>query len=241
MRTVIAILLLIVIDEASAEESWSQFRGPLGNGHSEASHGPAEWDEATNIRWKASIPGTAWSSPVFNESLIWMTTAEVFELSDEQQEAIRKASYKDHVVSKQLVIVDKVRLRAVAIDAQTAELIHDVALFTVDRPTAIHELNSYASPTVVSDNGIATCLDALSGERHWRERLGGNFCASPIYVAGNLYFGNCEGQTTVVAAGSTYNELSKNELDGVIAASPVVLGEDLLIRTDSHLYRISDR
>ena len=62
---------------------------------------------------------------------------------------------------------------------------------------------------VVSDNGIATCLNALSGEKHWRERLGGNFCASPIYVAGNLYFGNREGQTTVVAAGSTYHELSK--------------------------------
>lgn len=32
---------------------------------------------------------------------------------------------------------------------------------------------------LVSDNGIATCLDAVSGEQHWQERIGGNFSASP--------------------------------------------------------------
>ena len=31
----------------------------------------------------------------------------------------------------------------------------------------------------VSDNGVATCLDARTGKQHWTERLGGGFSASP--------------------------------------------------------------
>ena len=34
---------------------------------------------------------------------------------------------------------------------------------------------------MVSDNGVASCLNALSGEPYWTERLGGNFSASPIH------------------------------------------------------------
>ena len=52
---------------------------------------------------------------------------------------------------------------------------------------------------VVSDNGIGTCLDARTGETHWRERLGGTFSASPVYADGRIYFLNEDGQTTVVA------------------------------------------
>jgi outer membrane protein assembly factor BamB len=40
---------------------------------------------------------------------------------------------------------------------------------------------------VVSDNGIGTCLDARTGATHWRERLGGNFSASPVYADGRIY------------------------------------------------------
>ena len=57
---------------------------------------------------------------------------------------------------------------------------------------------------VVSDNGIATCLDARTGAIHWRERLGGNFSASPVYADGRIYFLNEDGETTVIAPGSSF-------------------------------------
>ena len=41
---------------------------------------------------------------------------------------------------------------------------------------------------MISDQGIATCLDALTGAELWKQRLGGNFSASPILAQGRIYF-----------------------------------------------------
>lgn len=92
----------------------------------------------------------------------------------------------------------------------------------------------------VNDDGIATCLDALTGEEHWRERLGGKFRASPIEVQGRIYFNSEEGKTTVVAAGKEFRVLSTNELDGILMASIAVSDGALYLRSDKHLYRIDE-
>src|SRR5262249_44197193 len=34
---------------------------------------------------------------------------------------------------------------------------------------------------LVSDKGIATCVDARTGQEHWQERIGGSFSASPLF------------------------------------------------------------
>lgn len=91
---------------------------------------------------------------------------------------------------------------------------------------------------IVSDLGVATCLDAQTGETHWRERLGGNFSASPVFADGRIYFQNEEGVTTVVAPGTEYRELVTNRLDGATLASMAVADGSLFIRTHDHLYRI---
>jgi outer membrane protein assembly factor BamB len=91
---------------------------------------------------------------------------------------------------------------------------------------------------VVSDIGIATCLDATTGAVHWMQRLGGNYSASPIYADGRVYFLNEEGTATVIAPGRAFQVLARNTLDGATLASIGVSGGSLFIRTDSHLYRI---
>jgi outer membrane protein assembly factor BamB len=91
---------------------------------------------------------------------------------------------------------------------------------------------------MVSDNGIATCLDALSGEILWTERLGGNFSSSPIYADGKIYVGNREGVTFVLRPGRQFQLLAKNALDGQIMATPAALEHALYLRTDQALYRI---
>lgn len=90
----------------------------------------------------------------------------------------------------------------------------------------------------VSDAGVASCLDATSGELHWRKRLGGRYLASPTYAAGRLYFINDEGTTTVLRAGKSFEKLAENSLPGPVVASPAFLDQSILLRTDSHLYRI---
>jgi len=93
---------------------------------------------------------------------------------------------------------------------------------------------------VVSDGGVASCFEASTGDELWRKRMGGKYSASPLYVDGRLYFCNHEGVTTVLAPSEEYQELAQNELEGQLMASPVAVERDLLLRSDTHLYRIGD-
>ena len=92
---------------------------------------------------------------------------------------------------------------------------------------------------VVSDTGILTCVDAVTGDIEWRDRLRGNYSASPIFADGRIYFQSEEGFTTIIRPGLEYHELARNELDGSALASPAVAEGSIFIRTDTHLYRIT--
>ena len=94
---------------------------------------------------------------------------------------------------------------------------------------------------MVTDFGIGTCVDALTGAVRWQRRLGGNHSASPVFAGGRLYFQNEEGVTTVVAPGTEFRVLARNRLDGATLASMAVADGALFIRTDTHLYRIEER
>jgi outer membrane protein assembly factor BamB len=89
---------------------------------------------------------------------------------------------------------------------------------------------------MVSDSGIASCLDARNGKEYWRERLGGNYSASPIFADGRIYYLSEEAETTVIAPGRQYRVLATNQLDGRALASMAVSGDSILLRTDTHLY-----
>lgn len=91
---------------------------------------------------------------------------------------------------------------------------------------------------MISDRGIATCMDVRSGKIHWKERLGGNFSSSPILGAGRIYVSNEEGATFVLRPGTTYKVLAENKLDGVIMASPAAHDGALFIRAGEALLRI---
>jgi outer membrane protein assembly factor BamB len=92
---------------------------------------------------------------------------------------------------------------------------------------------------MVSDKGIATCADAKTGKVHWQERLGGNYSASPLYGDGKIYFQSEEGEGIVIRAAKTFEELGRNRMNARTLASYGVIGSDLLIRTESALYRVT--
>ncbi len=91
---------------------------------------------------------------------------------------------------------------------------------------------------LVSDGGIASCLDAKTGAAHWSERLGGNFSASPVLAEGRIYFLSEEGVTSVVRATEKFEVLARNELGERALASPALNEGALFIRTESRLWRI---
>ena len=91
---------------------------------------------------------------------------------------------------------------------------------------------------MVSDNGVATCLDAKSGKLNWQQRIGGNHSASPVFADGRIYFLSEEGECTVIAPGKEYRELARNAIGERTLASIAVSGKALFLRGDKHLYRI---
>ena len=93
---------------------------------------------------------------------------------------------------------------------------------------------------MVTDTGIATCLDAKTGVERWRSRIGGNHSASPLYADGRIYFLSEEGQSVVIEPGRQFKVLSTNTLDGQTLASMAVSDGSIFIRSISHLYRLGN-
>lgn len=435
MSTLILASMALLTTAFSAGD-WPQFRGPLGDGHSSATQLPTTWSETEHVAWKTAIPGRGWSSPVISDGLVWVTSAVEHQATEAELEQIKKERLAGNPMANQMTVVGSITLRAIAVDAETGMVRHDIKLLDVKNPQPVHSLNSYASPTPViaegrlvchfgaygtasvelatgkvlwtaqltidhsvgpgsspivfedlviipcdgadkqfvsaldlftgkvawetprppmtgdkgdlhkafstpylatiqgqpqaiivgaqwvvgyeprtgkelwrmnhgvgfsnvprpvlgngliyictgfmrpellaipenvrgevtadkvvwkfnrqvpaqpspilagreiyfiSDQGVATCLDALTGESLWTQRMAGNYSASPLAADGKLYFSNREGVTTVIKPGREYTELAANQLDGQLMASPAATDGRLYLRTDSHLYAI---
>ncbi len=91
---------------------------------------------------------------------------------------------------------------------------------------------------IVTDAGIASCLDARTGAVVWQQRLGGTYSASPVFADGRIYYLAEQGVATVLAPGKEFRRLGTSTLDGGMLASMAVSGGSVFIRTDRHLYRI---
>ena len=76
---------------------------------------------------------------------------------------------------------------------------------------------------LVSDKGIATCLDAHTGDVHWTERVPGNYSSSPLFADNRIYCSNREGETTILAPGKKFQIVGTGRLDGQIMASPAAV------------------
>ena len=100
-----------------------------------------------------------------------------------------------------------------------------------------------ASPVVwdtllffVTDDGLAKCLDAMSGYIRWRHRLPGQYKASPVAVDGRIVFLNTDGLATVVSATARFDRLTENRLDDQMLASPAIAGGRIFLRGQRTLY-----
>ena len=173
--SIISTLVLLV--SSAAADDWPQFRGPGGQGHSDASGLPLKWSETENVTWKVPIEGCGWSSPVICGNEIWMTTALVTPAKPE--DAKRKLDELGYPVPSGKV-AGRVVLKAVGVDRGSGRLIRSVTLLNVDEPLQICAVNSYASPTPVIEAGRlyydggtmgTACLDTTTGKVLWKRHL----------------------------------------------------------------------
>jgi outer membrane protein assembly factor BamB len=89
---------------------------------------------------------------------------------------------------------------------------------------------------LVTNDGVARCVNALNGRVEWKERLKGEYRGSPLAASGQIYFQNIQGLTTVVTAGKRFNKLLENQLDDETLASPAVSDGKIFIRGKKTLY-----
>ena len=89
---------------------------------------------------------------------------------------------------------------------------------------------------MATETGVVSAIDSKTGETVWKERLGGNFSASPVGADGKLYLANEEGEFFVLAADRQFKLISKTTLDEGIKASPVISDGRILMRSSKYLY-----
>ena len=94
---------------------------------------------------------------------------------------------------------------------------------------------------LLTDSGIMTCVDAPTGKIHWRERIGGNFYSSPVWVDHRLYCVSKEGEVAVIAAEKTYKPLARIPLGEKCFAVPAVAGGVMFFRTRSRLFSLGGK
>jgi outer membrane protein assembly factor BamB len=56
-------------------DSWTHWRGPLANGFSPHGDPPTRWDEKTNVKWKAALPGKGSATPIVWGDQVFVLTA----------------------------------------------------------------------------------------------------------------------------------------------------------------------
>jgi len=94
------------------------------------------------------------------------------------------------------------------------------------------------------DRGFLTCHDAKTGDLIYgkkRFRTGASaFTASPWAYDGKIFCLSEDGDCFVVEAGPKYKLLGENSIPELTMATPAVVGDSLILRTDPALYRIGE-
>ena len=93
---------------------------------------------------------------------------------------------------------------------------------------------------ITEDRGIVVCFSAESGEQLWKERLGGNFSASPVLAGDVVYLPNEAGRMFLFRVEPEFELIAEVDLQDGGFASPVIVNGRIYLRTNHHLYCIDD-
>jgi outer membrane protein assembly factor BamB len=99
---------------------------------------------------------------------------------------------------------------------------------------------------ILYDRGFLAAYDAKTGEEIYkRKRIpnGRAFTSSPWSYDGKLFCLNEDGVTFVIKTGKEFEILGTNTLaaDDMGMATPVIVGDKLLLRTSARIYRIGHK
>jgi outer membrane protein assembly factor BamB len=94
---------------------------------------------------------------------------------------------------------------------------------------------------LMSDTGIITCLDALTGKIVYeggRPPIPSTFFASPVAFDGKILLTSEDGDSFLIKAGPVHEVLATNSVGEPVYASPAIAGGTIYIRGERHLFAI---
>lgn len=91
---------------------------------------------------------------------------------------------------------------------------------------------------LISDKGIVTCIDTVTGAQHWQKRINGAFSGSPVRGGDKIYAITEEGDVVVLAAEKEFKELGRVPLGEECRSTPAISHGRIYFRTISHLYSL---
>ncbi len=149
MKCQVTAIVVLLVYSTLAPANWPDWRGPTGQGHSDARGLPLHWSETQNIVWKSPIHDLGYSTPVVWGDQIWLTTA----------------TLKGET------------LYAMCIDLNSGRVLYDIDVFHPEKPQRIHRNNSYATPSASIEEGFVyvhygshgtACIDTNTGKVVWK-------------------------------------------------------------------------
>jgi outer membrane protein assembly factor BamB len=159
--------------EIDAQQSWPQWRGPLGTGVAPKAKPPLEWSETKNIRWKTALPGKGHSTPIVWGEKIYLTTAIPF--GDPVKPRFVRPGAHDN-----LAMTYNHEFVVLAVNRKTGKILWQQTVHKQVPHEAGHVTASLASASPVTDGervfaffgsyGLY-CLDT-SGKLLWKKYLG---------------------------------------------------------------------
>ncbi len=170
---------------------WPDYRGPAGQGISEAKNTPLNWNREENVAWKVEIPGRGWSSPIIIDGKIMLTSG-IEEPVDGMHD-----------------------LLVLQLDADSGKVVWQKTVLqgTEEEAADRNAKNSLASPSVVVHEGVVyahfghmgtVALKFETGETIWKQKIpyiskNGNG-GSPVVVDDLLVFTTDSFEEPVITA-----------------------------------------
>ncbi|MCB1095275.1 MAG: PQQ-binding-like beta-propeller repeat protein [Verrucomicrobiae bacterium] len=83
----------------------------------------------------------------------------------------------------------------------------------------------------IMDGGVVVCWNSATGERMWKERLGGTFSSSPVMVGDRFYAASETGEFFVFKADDkNFELLATNQLGNEVMATPTICDGQIFAR-----------
>ncbi len=224
------------------EETWPGFRGHGMSGIAPGGVVPAKWSATENVRWKVSVPGQGWSSPIVWGDTVFLTAgisskpfkqptpglygneyiAELQRQGLSSEEVMRRVRARDNELPEES---DEIRYMIYALDAATGKIKWEQEAHKGRPSGGRHRKNTYASETPFTDGerlyvsfgqNVGLFCYTLDGKFLWKKQ----WPPQPIY----LDFGTASSPT--VHEGRVYL-LHDSEAESYITALDAKTGDEL--------------